>query len=190
MVGRHCTTWEVCCCCCWCEWKFLKLTRLHTRTGSPASGTTGRLSQLHISIMNPSGSWKKIWSTKIPPSSTVLFTYSMHISFNFFSTMFMLSHFPTNQNLSNILITFGIRWGIHQEYTNLRIYIAKDFNLISVNIYEYNWKKLISMCKSTKASKEKVGLENPFTWGFPLVQILSNMVFSMLCRKQKSWRLC
>ena len=33
-------------------------------------GTMGRLSQVHTSTMKPSGSWKKSWSTKTPPSST------------------------------------------------------------------------------------------------------------------------
>uniref|UniRef100_A0A0A9DU59 Uncharacterized protein n=1 Tax=Arundo donax TaxID=35708 RepID=A0A0A9DU59_ARUDO len=55
-------------------------------------GITGRLSQLHISIMKPSGSWKKIWSTLMPPSSTHRCTYGMPISFSRRSTATMLSH--------------------------------------------------------------------------------------------------
>lgn len=82
-----CTT----CCTFWCC-KIWRLTREHERAISPARGITGRLSQLHISIMNPSGSWKNSWSTWIPPSSTIARTYSIAMSFSFFSTASMLSH--------------------------------------------------------------------------------------------------
>ena len=78
-----------CCGCCCSSWR---LTREHDRSISPASGTTGRLSQLQISIMKPSGSWKKSWSTYTPPSSTLARIYFIPISCNFFSTIPMLSH--------------------------------------------------------------------------------------------------
>lgn len=66
----HQSCWSIFCICCWfCI--FSRFTREHDLATSPTKGITGRLSQLHISIMNPSGSWKNSWSTWIPPSSTV-----------------------------------------------------------------------------------------------------------------------
>jgi hypothetical protein len=87
----------LCCCCC------LTPTAAAARLQAPrtagarwsaaaASGTTGRLSQLQTSIMKASGSWKKIWSTLMPPSSTQRCTYGMPISLSRRSTATMLSH--------------------------------------------------------------------------------------------------
>lgn len=69
-----------------------------------ASGITGKLSQLHISIMNPSGSWKNSWSTYIPPSSTFCFTYFISNSPSFFSTFLMLSHCSVPIHFHRIII--------------------------------------------------------------------------------------
>ena len=57
-------------------------------------GTSLRFSQLHISIMNPSGSLKKSWSifVRFSTSSIVIFLYFMLRSFNFFSISSMFSH--------------------------------------------------------------------------------------------------
>lgn len=41
------------------------------------NGTTGMFSQLHTSIMKPSGSWKKSCCTSIPSSTTHRLTFSM-----------------------------------------------------------------------------------------------------------------
>ncbi|KAM3733852.1 hypothetical protein ACB098_11G169700 [Castanea mollissima] len=58
------------------------------------AGTSLRFSQLHISIMNPSGSLKKSLSifVRFSTSSTVLFLYFMLKSFNFCSIYSMFSH--------------------------------------------------------------------------------------------------
>ncbi|BAF16691.1 Os05g0172000 [Oryza sativa Japonica Group] len=52
---------EDACCCCLMTAALLQAAM--TSGWSAPRGTTGRLSQLQISIMKPSGSWKKIWST-------------------------------------------------------------------------------------------------------------------------------
>jgi hypothetical protein len=90
----------LCCCCCCCLTPTAAAARLQApRTAgarwsaaAAASGTTGRLSQLQTSIMKASGSWKKIWSTLMPPSSTQRCTYGMPISLSRRSTATMLSH--------------------------------------------------------------------------------------------------
>lgn len=77
------------CCCTICCTLFTRAQDLAT---SPTNGTTGKLSQSHISIIKPSGSWKNNCSTKIPPSSTSARTYLIPISFKNFSTFPTLSH--------------------------------------------------------------------------------------------------
>ncbi len=56
------------------------------------SGSTGRLSQLQTSIINPSGSWKNSCSTNIPPSSTTRLVHLILLSFRSFSTCTISSH--------------------------------------------------------------------------------------------------
>lgn len=92
-ASAHDFIMEMFCCCCAIS---CRLAREHDLTISPASGITGRLSQLHTSIMNPSGSWKNSCSTFIPPSSTIARTQSSPISFSFFSTAPMFSHCTFN----------------------------------------------------------------------------------------------
>lgn len=81
----------------------------HGLVVSPVRGTTGRVSQLQISIMDPSGSWKKSWSTTSPASSTLPLTNSIFISFSFFSTIVMLSHcIKNNFSKCNVVKNYGI----------------------------------------------------------------------------------
>ena len=112
MEGRHvtcccliCPAASCSCCCCWT----LQLIREHNVVSPPPppSGITGRLSQLQISIMEPSGSWKKSWSTQIPPSSTLLCTYSIFISLSFFSTVAMLSHCHVSREILSFYNMFS-----------------------------------------------------------------------------------
>lgn len=70
----------------------LLVVALGSLRGHDESGRTGRFWQLHISIMYPSGSWKKSWSTVIPPSSTTAVTYSIFISSSFCIMSFMSEH--------------------------------------------------------------------------------------------------
>ena len=53
-------------------------TRLHiSEAWQPVKGCTGNFSHVQISIMKPSGSWKKIWSISMPPSLIVSLMYLM-----------------------------------------------------------------------------------------------------------------
>jgi len=82
-------------CCCWSAALVEEALEWQLRgQADPAEPkySTGKLSQLQISIMKSSGSWKKSWSTEIPPSSTVRFTNLMFISTSLLSTTCMLSH--------------------------------------------------------------------------------------------------
>lgn len=120
----------ICCCCCW-FW-ILQLKREQDHTLSSDKGTTGILSQLQISIIVLSGSWKNSWSTSIPFSSTLLLTYSISICWSLFSTAAILSHYNNAQ-----FILFSV------HYTKIYDYAFKLNDLYRYIVRKKNtWKEM------------------------------------------------
>ncbi len=64
-------------------------------------GSTGKFSQLQTSIICPSGSWKKSWSTSMSSSTTTHLTYFTPFSWSFCSTNNISSHYTNaHHNIS------------------------------------------------------------------------------------------
>jgi len=98
---------------------FLKLPVLGLN-GQDDRGRIGMLSQLQISTMYPSGSWKNTWSTLIPSSSTTAVTYLIPISCSFLLTRPTSVHYwKQNTIISTTTIMIAQFVFLSFEFTNL-----------------------------------------------------------------------
>lgn len=115
-----------------CWWCTLVLFNAQGLCILPSNGMIGMLSQLQISIINPSGSWKNTWSMSIPSSSTLWHTQSIPISPSFFSTMPMFSHCHH---------TCMLRFVTHFPFL-IFFYIYVFCVMCYLNIAKFTWKEM------------------------------------------------